>query len=171
MLRSTVSFLIVTYLGSFLSFNHLSNCIFPCPLLFLAIYALHAGYLFVTDTLNTNYYGTTFGGVPGSFNSDQIECMCSQNRPRFKVPSERLSNEVQVPCLRGLRTDQQKSCFLLSPTVPPQLSANSVTMATAPPLWRLWQLHKALLPGIELGTLRLPVRRLNHSAICPLLEY
>ena len=38
----------------------------------------------------------------------------------FKVPSERLSNEVQVPCLRGLRTDQQKSCFLLSPTVPPQ---------------------------------------------------
>ena len=53
MLRSTVSFLIVTYSGSFLSFNHLSNCIFPCPLLFLAIYALHAGYLFVTDTLST----------------------------------------------------------------------------------------------------------------------
>ena len=51
MLRSTVSFVIVTYLGTFLSFNHLSNCIFPCPLLFLAIYALHAGYLFVTDTL------------------------------------------------------------------------------------------------------------------------
>ena len=53
MLRSTVSFLIVTYSGSFLSFNHLSNSIFPCPLLFLAIYALHAGYLFVTDTLST----------------------------------------------------------------------------------------------------------------------
>ena len=53
MLRSTVSFLIVTYSGSFLSFNHPSNCIFPCPLLFLAIYALHAGYLFVTDTLST----------------------------------------------------------------------------------------------------------------------
>ena len=53
MLRSTVSFLIVTYLGAFLSFNHLSNCIFPCPLLFLAIYALHAWYLFVTDTLST----------------------------------------------------------------------------------------------------------------------
>ena len=117
MLRSTVSFLIVTYSDTFLSFNHLSNCFFPCPLLFLAIYALHAGYLFVTDT---NYYGTTFGGVPGSFNSDQIECMCSQNRPRFKVPSERLNNEVQVPCLRGLRTDQQKSGFLLSTTVPPQ---------------------------------------------------
>ena len=53
MLRSTVSFLIVTYSGSFLSFKHLSNCIFPCQLLFLAIYALHAGYLFVTDTLST----------------------------------------------------------------------------------------------------------------------
>ena len=26
----------------------------------------------VTDTLNTNYYGTTFGGMPGSFNSSQI---------------------------------------------------------------------------------------------------
>ena len=32
-----------------LSFKHLSNCIFPCPLLFLAVYALHAGYLFVAD--------------------------------------------------------------------------------------------------------------------------
>ena len=37
----------------FLVFNHLSICIFPYPLLFLAIYALHAGYLFVTDTLST----------------------------------------------------------------------------------------------------------------------
>ena len=51
MLRSTVSFLIVTYSGTFLSFNHLSNCIFHRPLLFLVIFALHAGYLFVTDTL------------------------------------------------------------------------------------------------------------------------
>ena len=57
MLRSTVSFLIVTDSGTFLSFNHLSYCIFPCPLIFLAIYALHArylfGYLFVTDILST----------------------------------------------------------------------------------------------------------------------
>ena len=48
MLRSTVSFLIVTYSGTFLSFNHLSNCIFLCPLLFLAIYALHNGYQLLT---------------------------------------------------------------------------------------------------------------------------
>ena len=53
MLRSTVSFLIVTHSGTVLSFNHLSNCIFPYPLLFLAIYTLHARYLFVTDTLST----------------------------------------------------------------------------------------------------------------------
>ena len=53
MLRSTVFFLIVTFLGTFSSFHHRSNCIFPCPLLFLAIYALHAGYLYVTDTLST----------------------------------------------------------------------------------------------------------------------
>ena len=33
---------------------------------------------------------------------------------------ERLNNEVQVPCLRGLRNDRQKLYFLLPPTVPPQ---------------------------------------------------
>ena len=53
MLRSTNSFLIVTYSGTFLSLNHFSNCIFPCPLLFLAIYALHAEHLFITNTLST----------------------------------------------------------------------------------------------------------------------
>ena len=42
---------------------------------------------------------------------------------------------------------------------------NLVTMATASPLRRLRHLHKKLLPGIELGTLGLPVRRLNHYAI------
>ena len=36
MLTSTVSFLIVTYSDIFLSFNHLSNCFFSCPPLFLA---------------------------------------------------------------------------------------------------------------------------------------
>ena len=54
MLRSTISFFIVTYSGTVLSLNHISNCIFPCPLLFLDIYALHAGYLFVTDTFSTS---------------------------------------------------------------------------------------------------------------------
>ena len=42
MLRSTtcISFLDVTYHGPFLSFNHLSNWIFPCPLQLLTIYAM-----------------------------------------------------------------------------------------------------------------------------------
>ena len=33
----------------------------------------HAGYLFCNrHSLITDYYGTTFGGMPGSFNSSQI---------------------------------------------------------------------------------------------------
>ena len=32
--------------------------------------------------------------------------------------------------------------------------------------WSLWQLHKELLPGIELGTFGLPIRHLIHSTIC-----
>ena len=56
MLRSTVSFLIVTYSGTFLSFNHLSYCIFPCPLLFLVIYALCMLGMFVSDTLSTPFF-------------------------------------------------------------------------------------------------------------------
>ena len=39
--------------GHFLNFQSSINCVLPCPLLFLAICALHAGYLFVTDTLST----------------------------------------------------------------------------------------------------------------------
>ena len=119
---STSSFPTIIYSGSIISFLSCSIIfVFPLPT-YIHLHLYGACWLSVCDwhSLNTNYYGTTFGGVPGSFNSDQIECMCSQNRPRFKVPSERLSNEVQVPCLRGLRNDQQKSCFLLSPTVPPQ---------------------------------------------------
>ena len=82
MLRSTVSFLIVTYFSCLLII--FSNCIFPCPLLFLVIHSVHAGYLFCNwHSLNTNYLRTTFVGVPGSFNSDQIKCICCQNRPLF----------------------------------------------------------------------------------------
>ena len=82
MLRSTVSFLIVTYFSCLLII--FSNCIFPCPLLFLVIHSVHAGYLFCNwHSLNTNYLRTTFDGVPGCFNSDQIKCICCQNRPLF----------------------------------------------------------------------------------------
>ena len=114
MLRSTVSFLIVTYSGTFLTFYHLSSCIFPCPHLFLAIYALHAGYLFVTDTLST----PTITEPPSMECQDLLittrlnACVYSQNRPRFKVPSERLSNEVQFPiCLRDYAMTNRNRVF------------------------------------------------------------
>ena len=75
--------------------------------LFIFIFAVRAGCLYVTDTLST----PTITEPPSVECQDllipcQIECMYSQNRPRFIVPSERLSNKVQVPCLRGLRNDQ-----------------------------------------------------------------
>ena len=106
------SFFFLCHSYSFFLFSHI----------FLFIYTVHAGCLYVTDTLST----PTITEPPSVECQDllipcQIECMCGQNRPRFIVPSERLSNEVQVPCLRGLRNDQQKSCFLLSLPVLPQL--------------------------------------------------
>ena len=61
-------------------------------------------------SLNTNYY---FDEVPGSFNSVPDRCMFSQNRPQFKVPSKRLSNEVQIPCQRGIHNDQQTNDGLI----------------------------------------------------------
>ena len=53
---SSSSFLTIIYLG----FNH-----------FFFFHLHNACWLSVCDwhSLNTNYYGTTFGGVPGSFNS------------------------------------------------------------------------------------------------------
>ena len=92
MLRSTVSFLNVTYSGTFLSFNHLSNYIYPCPLLFLVIYPLHAGYLFVTDTLNTI-------SEPPSVECQDLLIPTRSNTCVARidlgsqVPSERLSND------------------------------------------------------------------------------
>ena len=107
---------------SFLFFLCHSYSFFLCPHIFIFIYTVHAGCLYVTGTLST----PTIMEPPSVECQDllipcQNECMCSQNRPRFIVPSERLSNEVQVPCLRGLHNDQQKSCFLLSLPVLPQL--------------------------------------------------
>ena len=90
MQRSTASFLIVTNSGPFLSFGHLFKLNFFLAHFYSSpVYSVHAVYLFCNwHSLNTNYFGTIFGGVPGSFNSDKIKCVCSQNRPWFKVPSE-----------------------------------------------------------------------------------
>ena len=88
---------------------------FSLPTFIHLHFLVNAGCLYVTDTLST----LTIIEPPSVECQDllitcQIECMCGHNRPRFIYPSERMSNEVQVPCLGGLRNDHQKSCFLLS---------------------------------------------------------
>ena len=100
--------------------NAKNNCLFSRRLIFGSFLVFWSafqpftlfmlGICFVTGTLNTNYFGTTFDGVPGSFDSDQIECICNQNRSRFKVPSKRLSNEVQVPCLTEILFSASTNC-------------------------------------------------------------
>ena len=95
-----------------------SSCIFhgyfyssPFTRRILGIYLFI--YLFCNwHSLNTNYFGTIFGGVAVSFNSYQIECMCNQNRPLFKVrATEQYSTS---PLLKGItQKEQQKSFFLL----------------------------------------------------------
>ena len=82
------------------SFFVIHILIFLCPHIFIFIFTVHAGCLYVTDTLST----PTITEPPSVECQDllipcQIECMYCQNRPRFIVPSERLSNEVQVPCV------------------------------------------------------------------------
>ena len=93
--------------------------------------------------------------------------MCSQNRPRFIVPSERLSNKIQVPCLRGLRNDQQKCYYLLSLPVLPQLVLEPTRLPWPPR--HLSEGYDSctrikLLPGLEPGTFCTQVKRLKHSA-------
>ena len=154
-------------MGSIISFLSLSLIFFySFAHIFIFVYTVHAGCLYVTDTLST----PTITEPPTMECQNllipcQIECMCGQKRPWFIVPSEWPSNMwyKTSPLPMGTSNDQQKSCFLLSLPVLPQL-ANSVTMATAPPLRSWWQLHQMSLPGIEPGTFCTQVRRLNHSA-------
>ena len=88
---STSSFPTIIYSGSIISFFlcH-SYSLFLCPHIFIFIYTVHAGCLYVTDTLST----PTITEPPSVECQDllipcQIECMCGQNRPQFIVPSER----------------------------------------------------------------------------------
>ena len=43
---------------------------------FNEVVVVHAEYMFVSNTLNTNYDGTTFDVMPGSFDSSQILTVC-----------------------------------------------------------------------------------------------
>ena len=99
---------------SFLFFLCHSYSFFLCPNIFIFIYTVHAGCLYVTNTLST----PTITEPPSVECQDllipcQIECMCGQNRPRFihVVPSGRLSNEVQVPCLRDYAMTNRNRVF------------------------------------------------------------
>ena len=74
----------------------------PRESILTSLVLVHAGYLF-WHSLNTNYYGTTLGGMPGSFNSSQINaCVLGIGvlGPRFIVSSEGLGLHKMLP-LRG----------------------------------------------------------------------
>ena len=66
--------------------------LFPGIVFLMSLVLVHVGYLFCNwHSLNTNYYGTTLGGMPGSFNSSQINACIVGIRvlgPRFIVSTE-----------------------------------------------------------------------------------
>ena len=78
--------------------------IYPRDIILTSLVLVHAGYLFCNwHSLNTNYYGTTFGGMPGSFNSSQINAfvvVMGALGPRLIVSSEGLGLRKMLP-LRG----------------------------------------------------------------------
>ena len=71
------------------------------PGILTSLVLVHAGYLFCYGhSLSTNYYGTTFVGMPGSFNSSQISaCVVGIGvlRPRFIVSFEGLGMHKMLP--------------------------------------------------------------------------
>ena len=96
-----------------ISFLSLSSIYFyHCPHIFIFIFTVHAGCMYVTDTLLT----PTIKEPPSMECQDllilcQMECMYGYNRPLFIVPSERLSIEVQVPCLRDYTMTNRHCVF------------------------------------------------------------
>ena len=73
---------------------------FHCPHIFIFIFAVHAGYLYVNDTLTTQ----TIMEPPSVECQDHlipchIEYMCGQYRLRFIVPSERYNNQSRSVCV------------------------------------------------------------------------
>ena len=89
---STSSFPTFIYSGSIISFLSLSIIfIFLCPHIFIFIYTVHAGCLYVTDTLST----PTITELPLMECQDlliPIACVARIHLGLVKVPSERLHN-------------------------------------------------------------------------------
>ena len=56
---------------------YLNSEIYPKVIILTSLVLVHAGYLFCNwYSLNTNYYETMIGGIPGSFNSSHINACC-----------------------------------------------------------------------------------------------
>ena len=85
----------------------------PRDSILTSLVLMHAGYLFCYwHSLNTNYYGTIFGWMPGSFNSSQINvCVMGIGvlGPRFKVSSEGLGLHKMLPP-RGFEPCTKNNC-------------------------------------------------------------
>ena len=84
----------------------------PNNIILTSLVLVHAGYLFCNcHPLNINYYGTTFYGMPGSFNSSQIN-VCAVRigvlGPRFIVSSEGLGLHKMLP--RGNSNPAPPAC-------------------------------------------------------------
>ena len=74
---------------------------FPRDSILTSLVLVYAGHLFCNwHSLNTNYYGTTFDGMSGSFNSSQINAFVvgiGVLGPRFIVSSEILGLHKMLP--------------------------------------------------------------------------
>ena len=81
-------------------YNTALQPIYLRDIILTSLVLVHAGYLFCNwHPLNTNYYGTTFGGI-GSFNSSQINeyvVGIGVLGPRFIVSSEELGLHKMLP--------------------------------------------------------------------------
>ena len=100
-----------------------ATTLIPRDSILMSLVLVYAGYLFCNwHSLNTNYYGTTLGGMPGSFNSSQLdECIVGIGviGPRFIVSSKGLGvHKILPPRWFELRTSRMpgKRC-----TTRPQL--------------------------------------------------
>ena len=75
--------------------------IYPRDIILTSLVLVHAGYLFCNwHPLNTNYYGTTFNGMPESFNTSQINaCIVGVGvlGPQLIVSSQGLGLHKMLP--------------------------------------------------------------------------
>ena len=65
--------------------------IYQRDVILMSLVLVHAGYLFCNwHPLNTNYYGTIFSGMPGSFNSSQINLSFDTDDDNLKITSRQM---------------------------------------------------------------------------------